>query len=103
MGFFDKLFKELTRPAEQTFKELRRVQTKILKGRRRILGDIKETIFPQPPGPAPLPIPDPPIVQGQPGTATSAQKRKLIKAGRGGTILTGQLAPKKVGKKGLLG
>lgn len=51
----------------------------------------------------PLPIPDPPIAQGQPGEAVTDIQNRFIKAGRGGTILTGQLAPTKVGKKRLLG
>lgn len=50
-----------------------------------------------------LPTPDPPIVQGRPGEAAVSRKVKLIKAGRGGTILTGQLIPQNIGKKRLLG
>ena len=50
-----------------------------------------------------LPKPDPPIVQGQAGGGATDVERRLVKAGRRGTLLTGQLAPKKVGKKGLLG
>lgn len=53
--------------------------------------------------PAPLPIPDPPIAQGQAGGAVTDIENKFIKAGRGGTILTGQLTPTKIGKKRLLG
>ena len=92
MSFFGKIFREFERFQKQILKEAKRP------------GKLaKDALFPKPPEPDPLPIPDPPIVQGQPGPAAAAQKRKLIKAGRGGTILTGQLAPKKVGKKGLLG
>ena len=50
-----------------------------------------------------LPKPEAPIAQGQPGEAVTDIKSKHIKAGRAGTILTGQLAPTKVGKKRLLG
>ena len=50
-----------------------------------------------------LPKPDPPIAQGQEGEAVSDINSKKIKAGRRGTLLTGQLSPKRVGKKGLLG
>ena len=62
-----------------------------------------DSFIPDVPEPDPLPIPDPPIVGGQPGEGATAQKRKLIVSGRRGTILTGQLTPKKIGKKGLLG
>lgn len=48
-----------------------------------------------------LPKPDPPVVQGQAGV-TSANRR-IVKAGRGGTILTGQLIPRNIGKSRLLG
>lgn len=53
--------------------------------------------------PEPLPPPDPPIVQGAPGEAATDVTRRLIKSGRGGNILTGQLIPKNIGKKRLLG
>jgi len=58
---------------------------------------------PQLPKPKAPPKPEPPIAQGQPGEAVTDIKSKHIKAGRAGTILTGQLAPRKVGKKRLLG
>ena len=50
-------------------------------------------------------LPDPPIVQGiqQQAAGATDVERRLVKAGRRGTLLTGQLAPKRVGKKGLLG
>lgn len=86
--------------------ELKKFGKKFDRERRRINKDIRGAVGLGAPVlgvPDPLPVPDPPIVQGQPGTAASAPKRKLIKAGRGGTILTGQLAPKKTGKKRLLG
>ena len=61
-------------------------------------------IFSKPKKPDPLPIPDAPIAQGQPGEGDITKTtKKFIKAGRGGTILTGQLAPTKIGKKRLLG
>ncbi len=50
-----------------------------------------------------LPEPDAPIAQGQPGEGAASIQKRSIKAGRGGTILTGQLAPTKIGKKRLLG
>lgn len=88
---------------KKILKEFKRFQKQILGEVKRPGKLVKDALFPDPPKPDPLPIPDPPIVQGQPGTAASAPKRKLIKSGRGGTILTGQLAPTKVGKKRLLG
>ncbi|KKN75815.1 hypothetical protein LCGC14_0376910 [marine sediment metagenome] len=97
------IFKEITRPFKQAAAEIKRIGKKIEQEDRRIRNQILGTVFPKPPKPDPLPIPDPPIVRGQPGTAASAAKRKLIKSGRGGTILTGQLAPVKTGKKRLLG
>lgn len=48
-----------------------------------------------------LVTPDPPIVQGKTGEA--GVKKKLVKSGRGGTILTGQLIPQNIGKSRLLG
>ena len=51
----------------------------------------------------PLPKPEAPIALGQEGEAVTDIQHKSIKAGRAGTILTGQLAPTKVGKKRLLG
>ncbi len=58
-------------------------------------------IFSKPPKPAPLPKPDPPIAQGQPGEAVTDVRNKFIKSGRGGSILTGALVPKNVGKRTL--
>lgn len=93
----------ISRAVKKVKREFKRVQKQIL-GEVKRPGTLARTILsPELPVPDPLPIPDPPIVQGQPGTAAAAPKRKLIKAGRGGTILTGQLAPTKVGKKRLLG
>lgn len=60
-------------------------------------------LFSKPKKPDPLPIPDAPIAAGQPGKAVTDVKSKFIKAGRGGTILTGQLIPKNIGKRRLLG
>lgn len=88
---------------KKVFKEFKRFQKQILGEAKRPGTLVRQILSPELPEPDPLPIPDPPIVQGQPGTAASALKRKLIKAGRGGTILTGQLTPKKTGKKRLLG
>ena len=47
----------------------------------------------------PLPIPDAPIGSGSPGEGSLYQKRKIVKSGRGGTILTGALVPQNVGKR----
>ena len=56
----------------------------------------KTPITPPPPKPAP------PVGVPETGEAEVTKKRKMIKAGRGGTILTGALAPKKTGKARLL-
>ncbi len=53
--------------------------------------------------PPPLPEPEPPVAIPETGEGEVTRKRKLIKAGRAGTILTGQLAPENIGKKGVLG
>ena len=46
--------------------------------------------------------PAPPVGVPETGEADVTQKKKAIKAGRGGTILTGDLAPQKTGKARLL-
>ena len=56
----------------------------------------KTPITPPPPKPAP------PVGVPETGEADVTQKRKMIKAGRGGTILTGALAPQNTGKARLL-
>jgi hypothetical protein len=55
---------------------------------------------PKPPEPPP---PEPPVAKPEVGEADATQKRRAIKAGRQGDILTGSLAPRNVGKKRLLG
>lgn len=60
-------------------------------------------LFSKPRKPDPLPVPDPPIVKGQEGEGVTGIQNKFIKAGRGGTILSGQLTPSNIGKKRLLG
>ena len=61
-------------------------------------------IFAKPKKPDPLPPPAPPIAPGVVGTeGTDPEQKKLIKSGRGGTILAGPLRPTSVGKKKLLG
>ena len=47
----------------------------------------------------PLPIPDAPIAMGTEGEAAITTEKKLVKSGRGGTILTGALVPKNIGKR----
>ena len=47
----------------------------------------------------PLPIPDAPIAMGTEGEAAITTDNKLVKSGRGGTILTGALVPKNIGKR----
>ena len=54
---------------------------------------------PEAPVPDPLPIPDPPIVQGTPGEGAGSRRKKLVKSGRGGSILAGSLTPKNIGKR----
>jgi len=46
--------------------------------------------------------PEAPVGVPETGEAETTKKRKAIKAGRGGTILTGDLAPQKTGKARLL-
>jgi len=61
-------------------------------------------IFSQPKMKAPpLPPPEPPVGIPETGAGDVTQKRKLIKSGRGGTILAGQLAPANIFKKRILG
>ena len=81
MGFLDIIF---------PIKPIRKIARGILEG-------------PEIPEPEPLPIPDPPIVSGTGGEAVASQQRKFIKAGRRGTLITGQLSPSNIGKKRLLG
>ena len=106
MGLFDSILK----PFEQIGKQLERSFKDVTKEVGRIDDNLKK-LSPKPPEspPAaeaePLPKPDPPIVQGiqQQAAGATDVERRLVKAGRRGTLLTGQLAPKRVGKKGLLG
>lgn len=48
----------------------------------------------------PLPKPEPPVAMPEKGVM---KQRKTVKAGRGGTIYTGQMAPANIFKKRLLG
>ena len=107
MGFFDSILK----PFEQIGKQLERSFKDVTKEVGRIDDNLKK-LRPKPPPAAesppaaeaePLPKPDPPIVQGQAGGGATDVERRFVRAGRRGTLLTGQLSPKKVGKKGLLG
>jgi hypothetical protein len=59
-------------------------------------------IFSKPKAPPAPPPPEPPIVQGAPGEA-EITKKKYARSGRGGTLLTGHLIPRNIGKKRLLG
>ena len=56
---------------------------------------------PKIPKPEPLPKPDAPIAMGTAGEAETNIKQRLVKAGRGGTILAGPLSPSNIGKKTL--
>jgi len=47
--------------------------------------------------------PDPPIAIPETGEADATQKHKITKAGRGGTVLAGQMAPSRIFKKKVLG
>ena len=51
----------------------------------------------------PLPEPLPPVAIGEKGEAEITKRGTAIKAGRGGTILAGELTPEKIGKKRILG
>jgi len=59
-------------------------------------------MFSSPKVPEP-PKPEPPVAIPEKGEGDVSQKRKMIKAGRGGTILTGQLGAQNVGRKTLGG
>lgn len=59
-------------------------------------------IFSKPKKPDPLPPPEPPTAPGMPGEAVDTIRSRLLKSGRGGSILAGPLRPKAVGRK-LLG
>lgn len=56
-------------------------------------------------GPKPEPPPPPAAPVGKPeiGEAEATKEKRLVKGGRQGTILTGQLTPENIGKKRLLG
>lgn len=49
------------------------------------------------------PPPEPPPAIAEVGEAQAGIERKKIQGGRGRTILTGELAPANIGKRGLLG
>lgn len=51
----------------------------------------------------PLPDPEPPVAIPETGEAEITKRGMKIKAGRGGTILAGQLTPTKIGRKEILG
>ena len=92
MGFFDKVFKEVTRPFKQIGREIER------DFKRSILGSfLQGPEFPDPPA-DPLADPLPPVGIPETGGGQVTKKRRLILGGRGATILAGQLTPK-VGKR----
>jgi len=47
--------------------------------------------------------PDPPIAMPETGEADATQKHKITKAGRGGTVLAGQMTPSNIFKRKILG
>ena len=51
----------------------------------------------------PLPEPDPPVAIPEKGEGDITKRRTMVKGGRGGTILTGQLSPQNILKKRVLG
>lgn len=51
----------------------------------------------------PLPPPEPPLGVPETGTGEVTRQKHMIRGGRGGTILAGQLTPERVGKKRILG
>jgi hypothetical protein len=59
---------------------------------------------PKTPRTPPPPPPEPPVAEPEKGEEAEADiQRRRIKAGRGGTILTGEQEPEKLGKKQVLG
>lgn len=50
-----------------------------------------------------LPKPEPPVAMPETGAADITRQKKILTAGRGGTILAGQLAPQNIFKRRLLG
>ena len=59
-------------------------------------------LFSKPKMPAP-PKPDPPVAIPETGEADVTKNRKMIKAGRGGTVLAGQMTPPNIFKSKVLG
>jgi len=85
MGFFDKIFKEVTRPFKQIGAEIER------DFKRSILGQALEgPELPDIPPPQP---PTPPVGIPETGGGEVTKRRRLILGGRGATILAGQLTP----------
>ncbi len=60
------------------------------------------SIFKQPEA-EPIEEPEPPVAIPEKGEAEVTKRRAGIKTGRGGTILAGELTPKKTKKKRILG
>ena len=50
----------------------------------------------------PLPEPAPPVAMPEKGVGDITRQRKMIRAGRGGTILAGLMTPRNIFKKRLL-
>ena len=59
-------------------------------------------LFSSPKTPEP-PKPEAPVAIPETGEGDVTQKRSMIKSGRGGTILAGQMAPANIFKKKILG
>jgi len=53
--------------------------------------------------PPPLPAPEPPVAIPEMGDANVIKTGSMIKRGRGGTILAGQMTPSNIKKKKILG
>jgi len=107
MGFFDKVFKEISRPFKQVGREIERAGKKTDKELRRVNEQLLDSIGlgkPKFPAPPVRPKPIPPVTRLEGGATDEIRRRQRGKvSGRGDTIVTGQLSPEKVGKKSLLG
>ncbi len=102
MGFFSKIFKEISRPFKQAEAELERVGRRTEAELERAGKNVEGFFKPELP---PLPTPQAPPatrITGQASDEIRRRQRGKV-SGRRKTIVTGELSPAQVGKKTLLG